>query len=69
MYGHGDGGAEVLSNFVSGSDHCNTEQLAIETGERKGKPQDLSIRVTAYLLTSEGGLVEADVADGAFTTA
>ncbi len=35
LLGHGDGGTETLDNFVCGTDHCNTEQLAIETGQRR----------------------------------
>lgn len=35
LFGHGDGGQEVLGNFVAGSKHCNTEQLAIELGQRR----------------------------------
>jgi hypothetical protein len=35
LYGNGDGGRETPDNFVSGSEHCNTEQLAIETGQRR----------------------------------
>ena len=27
LFGHGDGGPEELGNFVSGSKHCNTEQI------------------------------------------
>lgn len=52
LYGHGDGGQEIYDNFVSGSKHCNTEQLAIETGQRKGKPGNLTVRITAYLVPS-----------------
>lgn len=35
LLGHGDGGKEVFENFVSGSKHCNSEQLAIETAHRR----------------------------------
>jgi hypothetical protein len=49
LYGHGDGGAERWGNFVAGSKHCNTTQLAIETGQRKGKFAELSVKVSAYL--------------------
>lgn len=34
LWGHGDGGSEVLHNFVAGSKYCNTEQLAIESAQR-----------------------------------
>ena len=66
LVGHGDGGGEVFENFVSGSKHCNTEQLAIEIGQRTGravysallkeanKPAiELAVKVSAYLLPSE----------------
>ncbi|MFY0600603.1 MAG: hypothetical protein JXR03_13105 [Cyclobacteriaceae bacterium] len=53
LYGHGDGGSEVYRNFVSGSKHCNTEQLAIESGQRTNKPDDLTAKVTAYLYTED----------------
>jgi hypothetical protein len=56
LFGHGDGGNEVVANFVSGSAHCNTEQLAIELGQRvttqsKDKPAGVSYTLlsTAYL--------------------
>jgi hypothetical protein len=54
LFGHGDGGDEEIANFVSGSKHCNTEQLAIETGQRYGRFPKLTARVTAYLWRSEG---------------
>lgn len=54
LMGHGDGGNEYLGNFVSGSYHCNTEQLAIETGQRnitqQAKIGDYVLHTTAYLL-------------------
>jgi hypothetical protein len=54
LRGHGDGGQEYPGNFVSGSFHCNTEQLAIETGQRlvtQQKPKDsYLLHTTAYLL-------------------
>lgn len=50
LYGHGDGGPDIPENFVSGSKHCNTEQLAIETGQRKRKIDGLTAKVTAYML-------------------
>lgn len=49
LYGHGDGGREEYDNFVSGSNHCNTEQLAIETGQRVKSYPSLLSGVTAYL--------------------
>lgn len=36
LIGHGDGGEEFFENFISGSKHCNTEQLAIEQGSVPG---------------------------------
>ena len=53
LYGHGDGGPDVFANFVAGSKHCNTEQLAIESGQRKGKPKDLTVTVKAYLVPND----------------
>lgn len=51
LIGHGDGGREAVGNFVAGSKHCNTTQLAIETAQRQNeyKNQGLSLKVTAYL--------------------
>lgn len=49
LFGHGDGGLEQWGNFVAGSKHCNTVQLAIETGQRKGKIPGLKVKVSAYL--------------------
>lgn len=61
LLGHGDGGTEELGNFVGGSKHCNTEQLAIETGQRrltqneKLKPKpEIKGSITAYLMPNEG---------------
>ncbi len=63
LFGHGDGGHEVLENFVSGSKHCNTEQLAIETGQRRITRSDsvpeeckkkLRWKVTAHLVPNGG---------------
>ena len=59
LVGHGDGGHEIKSNFVAGSFHCNTEQLAIESGQRwttyknRGK----------YKLNVRGFLLSEAVAD------
>lgn len=54
LRGHGDGGEEYPGNFVSGSYHCNTEQLAIETGQRAVTQQSaehtFALHTTAYLL-------------------
>ncbi|KQY29799.1 hypothetical protein ASD38_10780 [Caulobacter sp. Root487D2Y] len=53
LYGHGDGGNEALENFVSGSKHANTEQLAIENAQRT-RPDDLVAKITAYQLPTQG---------------
>ncbi|OJW69139.1 MAG: hypothetical protein BGO68_03510 [Candidatus Amoebophilus sp. 36-38] len=60
LLGHGDGGTEELGNFVSGSKHCNTEQLAIETGQRRithkkelfdeKTKKKITARISAYLM-------------------
>jgi hypothetical protein len=51
LRGHGDGGEERVGNFVSGSYHCNTEQLAIESGQRltTQKKGNYVLKSTAYL--------------------
>ncbi|MBV8187542.1 MAG: hypothetical protein JO339_09905 [Alphaproteobacteria bacterium] len=57
LLGHGDGGVEDYGNFISGSKHCNTEQLAIETGQRSGQRAfkvPLAVKVSAYLFPSNG---------------
>ena len=54
--GHGDGGNERVGNFVSGSKHCNTEQLAIETGQRRVthlNPGGFLLKATAYLIPDQ----------------
>lgn len=65
LLGHGDGGEEYFENFISGSKHCNTEQLAIETGQRTGRVTyaskdsksavviDLAVKVTGYLFSED----------------
>ena len=56
LFGHGDGGQEIPGNFVSGSKHCNTEQLAIETAQRiyrSGYGARVTVKVTAYLMPAE----------------
>lgn len=57
LRGHGDGGEEKLGNFVSGSFHCNTEQLAIELGQRPvtqvSAEGDYILHSTAYLLQDD----------------
>jgi hypothetical protein len=54
LRGHGDGGDEYPGNFASGSFHCNTEQLAIESGQRHVTWQmpenSFKLHTTAYLL-------------------
>lgn len=56
LLGHGDGGDEFIGNFVCGSYHCNTEQLAIETAQRQYthlSPGKYRLHSTAYLLPNE----------------
>lgn len=63
LLGHGDGGPEELGNFMAGSKHCNTEQLAIEVGQRRithndDIPKDIKAKfkakITAYLFPNNG---------------
>ncbi|MGP2657277.1 hypothetical protein ACOJTA_09565 [Malaciobacter sp. WC5094] len=56
LFGYGDGGKNEYENLVSGSKHCNTEQLAIETGQRKvtSKYENIKSNITAYLYPNEG---------------
>ncbi len=66
LFGHGDGGGEEFGNFVSGSKHCNTEQLAIEIGQRrishsqdfKGNQLKLTAKITAYLMPNQGDCIK-----------
>ena len=64
LQGHGDGGTERVGNFVSGSYHCNTEQLAMEEGLRatthKAKEGSYLLRTTAYLLKDDGTVMTAN---------
>jgi hypothetical protein len=55
LMGHGDNGGERIGNFVGGSKHCNTEQLAIELAQRGVTQQTrnamvYSLKSTAYLI-------------------
>jgi hypothetical protein len=52
LLGHGDGGGETPDNFVAGSKHCNTEQLALELTQRIYRSNKLCVKVTAYLMPS-----------------
>ncbi len=74
LQGHGDGGPEELGNFISGSKHCNTEQLAIETGQRVlshstdkditkeiTQADPLKIRVTGYQMPNNGTFIKKDI--------
>ncbi|MCB0572409.1 MAG: hypothetical protein KDC66_21725 [Phaeodactylibacter sp.] len=69
LIGHGDGGTEDWGNFIAGSKHCNTIQLAIETAQRQKdyKNHTLNLKVTAYLFENvqftDDGLTEGDVED------
>ncbi|QLQ31702.1 MAG: hypothetical protein HZT40_08975 [Candidatus Thiothrix singaporensis] len=56
LRGHGDGGEERVGNFVAGSNHCNTEQLAIESAQRQtthAGQADYRLFTTAYLLPDD----------------
>lgn len=56
LRGHGDGGEERVGNFVAGSNHCNTEQLAIESSQRQSThagQADYRLFTTAYLLPDD----------------
>jgi hypothetical protein len=61
LLGHGDGGVETPDNFISGSEHCNTEQLAIECGHRDANIRGLKAKITGYLVPT------ARVAPAAFS--
>ena len=52
LFGHGDGGREYPGNFVAGSKHCNTEQLALELSQRLFRAKKLRVKITAYLMPS-----------------
>lgn len=52
LLGHGDGGKEIPENFVAGSQHCNTEQLALELTQRIYRDEQPRVKVSAYLLPS-----------------
>ncbi|MCL2923187.1 MAG: hypothetical protein MGF17_00765, partial [Trichodesmium sp. MAG_R04] len=70
LFGHGDGGKEELGNFISGSKHCNTEQLGIEVGQRRviqntkkrykyleileGDREKFKAKITAYSMPNQG---------------
>ena len=53
LHGNAFGGPSKGENFVSGSKHCNTEQLAMETAQshviKKGEPAKFTLKSTAYL--------------------
>ena len=70
LWGHGDGGMEHLGNLVAGSKNCNTEQLAIEAGQRRvthnnDVPQavrnKITASITAYLMPNEGAWITGTV--------
>lgn len=52
LFGHGEGGREVPDNFVCGSKHCNSEQLALELAQRLYRDNGLTVKITAYLMPS-----------------
>jgi hypothetical protein len=69
LLGYGDGGTNYYGNLVSGSNHCNTEQLAIEVGQRKvsqnsklveknPKVKNIKAKITAYLVKNKGTYVK-----------
>ncbi len=65
LLGHGDGGDERLGNFASGSFHCNTEQLAMESKNRRKITQlaakgAYSLRSTAYLFNDGAALLNGN---------
>jgi hypothetical protein len=65
LLGHGDGGDERLGNFVSGSFHCNTEQLAMESKGRRGVTQTsprgtFELRSTAYLFNDDQAFISGN---------
>lgn len=61
LHGHGDGGDERVGNFVAGSFHCNTEQLAIESAQRPTTQQAerFVLKSTAYLLSDDSMRTDA----------
>lgn len=63
LRGHGDGGQERTGNFVSGSTHCNTEQLAIESAQRitTQNSRRYVLKSTAYLIPDESMVEQAGV--------
>jgi len=55
LLGHADGGADEFGNLVSGSKHCNTEQLSMEIGQSrfiKDTSKNINANITAYLIKS-----------------
>ncbi|MGJ8573112.1 MAG: hypothetical protein ACSHXI_20695 [Hoeflea sp.] len=64
LLGHGDSGQERLGNFVAGSYHCNTEQLAMEQGLRETTHRSTKgaylLRTTAYLMYGDGTIMAKD---------
>lgn len=69
LMGHGDGGDERVGNFVAGSFHCNTEQLAIESAQRPTTHQSdrFLLNSTAYLITDDS--MRRDLAGNAYVSA
>jgi hypothetical protein len=53
LFGHGDGGVEVEDNFVAGSKHCNTEQLALELAQRNYRTEKICAKISAYLMPAK----------------
>ncbi|PTB91839.1 hypothetical protein C9994_14880, partial [Marivirga lumbricoides] len=58
LHGRGDGGPDVSNNLVAGSNHCNTEQAAIELAQRLTTQYSATayfLRTTAYLFQEPEG--------------
>jgi hypothetical protein len=62
LFGHGDGGKEVGPNFVAGSKHCNTEQLALELSHRLYDRKSKQVTVSAYLMPFKPILMASNLA-------
>lgn len=58
LHGRGDGGPDESNNLVAGSNHCNTEQAAIELAQRlttQNSATEYLLRTTAYLFQETQG--------------
>lgn len=61
LIARGDGGQYSVDNLVSGSKHCNSEQLAIELGQRSLNARNLAAHVEAFLVPNAGYLPRAQL--------